>query len=181
MISENALGDIIRRRLRAPSSKVQIEGLGSFCKKTDGGILFEPHRQPRVFLAYVVEDKPAVARLYENLVHLGFQPWMDCQKLLPGQNWPRAIEQAIQISDFFVPCLSSHSVKKKGTFQAELRFALECARRVPLDQPYLVPVRLEDCKVPSRIMQEFHYVDLFPDWEAGLGKLTKTLRSSVSS
>lgn len=181
MIDERTLGDVILRKLRSSHGPVEIDGLGSFCKNAAGGILFQPTQKPRVFLAYVVEDQPAVARLYDDLVRLGFDPWMDSQKLLPGQNWPRAIEQAIQISDFFVPCLSKRSVKKRGTFQAELRFALECARRVPLDQPYLVPVRLEECKVPSRITQEFQYVDLFPDWRRGLDRLATTLGSSVFS
>jgi len=57
---------------------------------------------------------------------------MDTRKLVPGQNWPRAIETAIENSDLFIACFSTNSVRKKGGFQAEIRYALDCARQIPL-------------------------------------------------
>src|SRR5205814_850416 len=110
-------------------------------------------------------------RLYSALEENGFAPWMDRRKLMPGQNWARAIEEAIETSDFFVPCFSCHSVTKKGGFQAEIRYALECARRVPLDDVFIVPVRLDQCRVPARIQRELQYIDLFPRWASGLRRL----------
>ena len=92
-------------------------------------------------------------------------------KLLPGQNWPRAIESAIETSDFFIACFSENSVGKRGGFQAEIRYALDCARRVPLDEIFLVPVRLDDCRVPRPIRNELQYIDLFPDWTLGVRRL----------
>ena len=62
-------------------------------------------------------------------------------------------------------------MSKKGGFQAEIRYALECARRVPLDEIFIVPVRLDDCRVPARIQKELQYIDLFPDWTNGLRRL----------
>ena len=64
---------------------------------------------------------------------------MDEHKLLPGQNWPRAIESAIETSDFFLACYSANSVNKKGGFQAEIRYALDCARQIPLEEIFIVP------------------------------------------
>jgi hypothetical protein len=46
---------------------------------------------------------------------------------------------------------------------------------MPLDQIYLIPVRLEECPVPSLISREIHYVDLFPDWEAGLRRVVSAV------
>ena len=68
-------------------------------------------------------------------------------------------------------CFSRNSVSKKGGFQAEIRYALECARRVPLDEIFMIPVRLDDCPVPARIQKELQYIDLFPDWARGLRRL----------
>lgn len=101
---------------------------------------------------------------------------MDKQKLLPGQNWPRAIEHAIEASDFFVACFSQRAVSKRGQFQAELRYALDCAARLPLEQIYLIPVRLEECQVPLRISRQFQYLDLFPDWDKGARRLAAAMR-----
>jgi len=154
--------------------EVEIDGLGTF-HPDPSGFRFEPP-PPRVFLAYGCEDRQAVSRLYDELRQSGFGPWMDVRRLLPGQNWPRAIENAIDTADFFVPCFSRRSVAKRGGFQAELRYALDCARRVPLDSIYLVPLRLDDCRVPRVIQREFQYIDLFPDWENGTSRLKQVLR-----
>ena len=107
----------------------------------------------------------------------GFNPWMDIRKLLPGQNWPRAIENAIEIADFFVACFSSTSVNKRGGFQAEIRYALDCARRAPLDDIFMVPVRLDACRVPRAIQREIQYLDLYPDWPKGVRRLAATLQT----
>ena len=43
----------------------------------------------------MVEDAPAVDRLYSALEENGFAPWMDRRKLMPGQNW-EAFQQVFQ-------------------------------------------------------------------------------------
>ena len=47
---------------------------------------------------------------------------------------------------------------------------------MPLEEVYFLPVRLEECAVPPRIKREFQYVDLFPDWDAGIERLAETIR-----
>jgi len=160
----------------ADGKTVEIDGLGVFRPDPVEGFRFEPRGLPQVFIAYVKEDEPIAARLYRELEAAGFSPWMDVRKLLAGQNWPRAIESAIDGSDFFVACFSGNSVKKKGGFQAEIRYALDCARQIPLEEIFLVPVRFGPCRVPRSIQRELQYVDLFPDWLEGLVNLVATLR-----
>lgn len=160
----------------AAGHAVEIDGLGTFHPDARRGFRFEPRRQARVFLAYVTEDAAEAGRLADALEAEGFGVWMDVRKLLAGQNWPRAIENAIETSDFFVACFSSHSVNKRGGFQAEVRYALDCARRVPLDEIFIAPVRFDECPVPARIQRELQYVDLFPNWEGGIRKLAEMLR-----
>jgi hypothetical protein len=163
----------------AEGKSVEIDGLGIFYPDARRGFRFVPRALPQVFIAYGAEDEPMAARLYEDLNRDGFRPWMDVRKLLAGQNWPRAIEAAIESSDFFVACFSGNSVRKKGGFQSELRYALDCARRVPLDEIYIVPLRLDDCAVPRIIQHELQYIDLFPDWDAGVDRLLAMLRREV--
>lgn len=170
------LAQIVIRGLAA-GHPVEIDGLGVFHPDPTAGCRFEPITAPRVFLAYAKEDAASVERLYDDLEAAGFRPWMDIRKLLPGQNWPRAIESAIENSDFFVACFSSASVDKRGGFQAEIRYALDCARHLPLDEIFLVPVRLDPCRVPRSIQREFQYVDLFPDWADGILRVVATLQS----
>ncbi len=160
----------------AKGKAVEIDGLGVFYPDAVQGCRFEPRRTPQVFVAYAKEDLALADRLSDSLEAAGFVPWMDVRKLLPGQNWPRAIEAAIESSDFFVACFSRNSVDKRGGFQAEIRYALDCARRMPLDQIFVVPVRLNCCRVPRSIQREFQYVDLFPDWTDGVRQLVGMIR-----
>jgi hypothetical protein len=169
------LAELVLASLSAGHS-VEIDGLGTFYPDSARGFRFRAHPQPKVFVAYVREDAAAAERLYDGLAHAGFSPWMDTRKLLPGQNWPRAIELAIESADFFVACFSSHSVDKRGGFQAEIRYALDCARRLPLDDIFLLPVRFDNCRVPLPIQREWHYIDLFPDWARGFDRLAATIR-----
>jgi hypothetical protein len=166
---------IVRRCLERGGA-VQIDGLGAFRPEADGGFVFVPQMRPKVFLGYAVEDRVQAERLFDDLLRSGVDPWLDTKKLLPGQNWPRAIEQAISVSDFFVACFSRRSIPKRGHFQSELRYALDCANRLPLDEVYLIPVRIEECRVPARVQQEFQYVDLFPNWEKAVQRIVTMIR-----
>ncbi len=172
--SSTEIARIVRRCLERGGT-VEIDGLGAF-RPDAGSFVFVPRLRPKVFLGYAVEDREAAERLFDDLERAGLDPWLDTRKLLPGQNWPRAIEQAIAISDFFVACFSQRSVPKRGHFQSELRYALDCATRLPLDEVFLIPARLEECRVPARVQREFHYVDLFPSWERGVQRILSMIR-----
>ncbi len=177
--SSEQVARLVRQSLEEGAS-VEIDGLGVFRPSPGGRFEFVPQTNPQVFLAYVEEDYALVHRLYLQLRAAGYEPWLDKKKLLPGQNWPRAIEQAIEISSFFLPCFSNRAGGKRGHFQAELRYALDCAARQPLDDVYIIPVRLEECPVPPRIRRELQYVDLFPDWDRGLRRILETMENQKS-
>lgn len=172
---ERALLQLIDRHLREGAS-VEIDGLGAFEYDNDHRIVLRLSGDPMVFLAYAQEDRPKVKKLYAQLQQAGLEPWMDCKKLLPGQNWPRAIEHSIELCDFFLGCFSTDSITKRGHFQSELAFALNAATRLPQDHVFFVPVRLDDCELPRSIANTTHYVDLFPDWNRGVRKLIAALR-----
>jgi hypothetical protein len=159
---------------------VEIDGLGSF-SKIGRRYRFQSSDRPRVFVAYVHEDADQAGRIYDTLLSAGFDPWMDERKLLPGQNWARAIQNALETSDFAVCCFSQHSIRKRSGFQAEIRYCLECARRLPLDDMFLLPVRLDKCPVPMDVAREMQYVDLFPDWQAGINRVVEAIRQQHRS
>lgn len=161
---------IVRSALER-GARVEVDGLGTFLPGKNRGFRFVAQNKPRVFIAYVEEDLARAKKLYAAFEKHGFRPWLDKKKLMPGQNWPRSIEDAIKTSDFFVACFSRRSTTKRGSFHSELRYALSCASTVPLDEIFFIPVRFEKCVVPPRVSRKIQYVDLFPDWDAGLAKI----------
>jgi hypothetical protein len=167
---------VLRETLERGES-VEIDGLGTLSPGGKNGFRFVAQNQPRVFIAYVEEDLAFAKKLYRAFEESGFRPWLDKKRLLPGQNWPRAIETAIQTSDFFVACFSRRATSKRGSFHSELRYALFCAAKVPLDEIFLIPLRLDDCVVPNRISKQIQYLDLFPDWVTGVGRLIAVIKA----
>jgi len=180
MPEQEAIAQLLREALERGAS-VEIDGLGIFRHSVRDGLSFESTSLPQVFIAYVEEDAALADRLYDAFSNSGFSPWMDRRRLMPGQNWPRAIQDAMETSDFVVACFSTLSVRKKGGFQAEIRYALDCAALVPLDEIFLVPVRLNECSIPTQIRRMTQYVDLFPDWNHGFDRILRILRTQVAS
>jgi chromosomal replication initiation ATPase DnaA len=130
-------------------------------------------RPLHVFLCHASSDKPAVTRLYERLISDGIDAWLDKEKLIPGQDWQIEIPKAVKNSDIVIVCLSSQSVTKEGFVQKELKFSLDVADEKPDGTIFLIPARLEDCKVPERI-KKYQWVDLFLD--DGYEQLFKALQ-----
>ena len=174
--TRDRIAEIVREAL-ANGKMVEIEGLGRF-RETNDVREFDPQTVAQVFVAYAAEDLPHARRLCDALRKHRCSPWLDKEKLLAGQNWPQALEHAIDVSDVFVACFSRRSVGKRGMFQQEIRHALECARKRPLDDPFVMPVRFEECAVPRRIAEHLQYVDLFPDWDKGVRKLVRAIRKA---
>ena len=182
MTERTAIAEIVRKALEAGQT-VEIDGLGTF-QASERGYEFLPQTRPEVFIAYVAEDLAPARRLCEALRAEGCSPWLDKDKLLPGQNWPRAIERGIEVSDAFVACFSKRSVLKRGQFQSELRYAPDCARKrvAGADNPeavFVIPVRFEECAVPRRVSDQVQYVDLFPDWDKGVRRVAKAIRRTA--
>jgi len=126
----------------------------------------------QIFLCHASEDKEAVRTLYRKLLEPGFAPWLDEEKLLPGQDWDAEITKAIRASDVVLVCLSQRS-EKRGYMQKEIVRALDVADEQPEGTIFLIPVRLEDCSVPERL-RRWQWVNLFQD--DGFERLQASLR-----
>lgn len=119
-------------------------------------------RKLRVFLCHASQDKPVVRELYQRLNAEGWiDPWLDEEKLLPGQDWDMEIEKAVEAADVVVVCVSSRSVTKEGYIQREIKFALDIALEKPEGTIFIIPLRLDDCDIPRRL-RSWQYVDYFP-------------------
>lgn len=112
-----------------------------------------------VFLCHASDDKHVVRELYEALQRDGFDPWLDEENLLPGQDWNYEISRAVRDSDVVIVCLSEDSVGKTGYIQKEIRFALDVADEQPEGAIFIIPVKLEECDVPVRL-SHWHWVNL---------------------
>ncbi len=119
-------------------------------------------RKLRVFLCHSSQDKPIVREIYQRLSSEGWiDPWLDEEKLLPGQNWDMEIEKAVEAADVVIVCISSNSASKEGYIQRELKFVLDIALEKPEGTIFIVPLKLDDCELPRRL-RSWQYVNYFP-------------------
>jgi hypothetical protein len=138
-----------------------------------------PTRALKVFLCHSSADKPVVRKLYQRLyAKQGIDPWLDEAKLLPGEKWDLEITKAVKESDVVIVCISKDSVSKEGYVQKEMKHALDIANEKPDDTIFIVPLRLEECKVPERLIQ-WHWLNYFE--EGAFDKLMDSLRKRAQT
>lgn len=130
------------------------------------------HQVPgHVFISYVREDSPYVDRLQHMLEAAGVPVWRDTADLWPGENWQIKIRHAITENALvFIACFSVNSLaRRKGWHNEELVLAIEQLRQRNPDEPWLIPVRFDDCDIPDRdigggrTLASIQRADLFGD------------------
>lgn len=107
--------------------------------------------QIKVFLCYAHPDRRLALELYNFLVELGVDTWIDVEKLVPGENWEIEISKSIRDSDLVLVCLSKNSVDREGFVQKEIRKSLDIADKKIDGAIYIVPVLFEDCNIPQKL------------------------------
>lgn len=127
----------ISRQLRIVSKNTEIQSIAI---------------SPKVFISYAREDLNIAKQIHTFLKQNNLTPWLDKLDLLPGQDWELEIQKAIEASDYILICLSRHSVTKRGYIQKEFRKALSVLETIPEGDIYIVPIRLEECEVPSAFL-----------------------------
>lgn len=121
------------------------------------------------FISYGREDSRAVDSLAGALESAGIHVWRDTANLWPGQDWRERIRHAITSNSLvFIACFSTASLGRAGSFQnEEITLAIEEIHNRPVAEPWIIPVRLDDCQIPdhdiggSRTLRSIQHADLF--------------------
>jgi formylglycine-generating enzyme required for sulfatase activity len=132
----------------------------------------------RLFLCHASEDKAQVREVYHRLRAIaGFEPWLDEEDLLPGQEWAREIPRALQTSDFILIFLSRNSVAKRGYVQREMKLALDAWQELPEGTIHTIPVRIDECDVPDSF-RRYHWGNLFES--TGFDRVVRAIRAELA-
>lgn len=130
----------------------------------------------QVFFCYAPDDRKQVESWYRQLQDAGLNPWMESKDMLGGQVRESVTQQTIRESDFLLVFLTRRAINTSGPFHKALRQALDVWQEKPEGHIYLVPLRLEDCKIPFNLHQ-FQTIDLFE--EDGWERLLRTLQAGI--
>lgn len=149
--------DITQEPISIPTAHEQSESLSSL----------------KIFLCHSSGDKIDVRDLYQRLRVEGFNPWLDEDDLLPGQEWQLEIPKVVKESDVVIVCLSRSSISKEGYVQKEIKYALDAADEKPEGTIFIIPLKLEECNFPERLSR-WQWVNLYED--KGFEKLMCSLQ-----
>ena len=157
-----------------PDAKAVIRALASHHTKSSAptGPKIPPAASSvagHAFISYVREDSQKVDRLQQALEAAGVVVWRDTANLWPGEDWRVKIRRAITDNALvFIVCFSLASISRSKSYQnEELTLAIEQIRLRPPDDPWLIPVRLDECEIPyreigaGRTITSFQHADLF--------------------
>jgi formylglycine-generating enzyme required for sulfatase activity len=132
----------------------------------------------RILLCHVSEDKAQVREVYHRLHAIGwFEPWLDEEDLLPGQDWDYEIKKALRTSDFILILLSRGSIAKRGYVQREMKLALDAWQEMPEGTIHTIPVRIDECDVPESF-RRYQWVNLF--FPNGFDRIVRAIRAEIA-
>jgi hypothetical protein len=135
----------------------------------------------KIFFVYSHKDIETATKLSLLLRGAGFRPWLDVEKLLPGQMWKKEIDRALAESGAAIILISENLFTSKYALR-ELDAVLKQFRSASVGSIPIIPVRVDDT-VPPDDFGDIQWLDLRrPDAEEQLLKgLSLITRSGQSS
>jgi hypothetical protein len=103
-----------------------------------------------IFVSYASENLDAAARLAGDLRAADLEVWFDKNTLQMGDDWARSIRRGIKECSLFMPVISRQSISeanRRRGFWREWMEADEFARGMGPDEPYIVPVVIDETRI----------------------------------
>lgn len=113
-----------------------------------------------VFISYCREDFKRVLEVRKKLEETGLSVWMGAQSLVGGEEWRKEIVGFICQADVVVPCISSTWNNRENFAYKEVSVALELENKLPKEVKFIIPARLEECKIPTKLLGDRQQADL---------------------
>lgn len=132
----------------------------------------------KIFLAHAKEDETITEELYEKLQQNGYTPWMDIKDIPAGVNWEFEIQKNFSTANIIILILSAISIEKNGYIRREINEALEKLKYHKPDDIIVIPLLVDDSKVPNYIASKIQFIDFkrADSWD----KLFRSLRLAAS-
>jgi formylglycine-generating enzyme required for sulfatase activity len=136
-------------------------------------------RKLRVFVCHGLQDKQIVHLLYERLLKEDWiEPWLDEEKLLPGQDRELNLGEVLKSTDVALVCLSKQSLDEEGGFQREIRIVVDFAKEKPENSIFIIPIRLDNCEKPQYLRSKQH-VNFFSPSDVVMEQAYLRIRKSM--
>jgi len=110
-------------------------------------------QKTKAFISYSNKDKEKVSVFASLLANNGFDVWMDVKSIKLGEHIIASISNGLDNTDLYILFISSNSNKSRW-IEEELNMAL--SKSITSGKPRIIPVLLDDCKVPNAIASRLY-------------------------
>jgi hypothetical protein len=134
--------------------------------------------RPRVFISYAREDGDLASRLFDALQKEYFDPWLDSEKLVGGEDWDKHIKQDLERSDFTLLLYSKAFCGKRDSY-VNKEVALAAERAMSVRGSFLIPLRTCEITAEERVFElgKYNEMDLRPEaFDDHVSKVISTMR-----
>ncbi len=147
----------------------------------------ETQRSGHVFVSYVKEDFDQIKKICDFLEKHDINVWLDKNKIKPGEDWQIAISKAIDAGIFFIACFSTSYYQKSKVARyvnEEINLAIDKLRKMPDDQIWFIPVKLDECEIPyfeirrNKTLESKQFVQLAKNWENGMRAVVDVIQNN---
>lgn len=133
----------------------------------------------RIFIIHSHKDKDTARDITAMLRDMGYNPWLDEEEIVPGQNWNKAIRQAIENSSVALFLASPNTNEKESSVFSEVKAAREVLRAHDEAHSPIIPVLLsEEAELPKELA-EIHAVKFYES--DGKNQLDKGLKYLINN
>jgi hypothetical protein len=178
--------DTILYYQRGTRVEVEDADVGSFLEMlakrlaSEGGVAAQAApigTAPRVFISYAREDVDLASRVFSALHQAHFDPWLDRNDLVGGEDWDQHIESELQATDFTLVLYTPAFCRKVDSY---VNKELNLARRRALNVrgSFLIPLRTQDIAPEDRVRElgEYNDVELRPQaFDEDMAKLVSLM------
>ena len=121
--------------------------------------------EPYAFISYARRDRVFVDKLAADLQQAGIRIWRDTEQIQPGQQWQRAIEDALTNAVALLYVASEQSSSSVWMERELLGFFKT--------RKFIIPVIIDDAGAEALPLElrQFQWVDFRKSYDDGLRKL----------
>ena len=130
----------------------------------------------KIFISYSSTDNACAMLIKEELVKIGFDVWMDSEKIRPGDSIAASITDGLSASDYLIILISENS-NKSVWVKREISIAFDLIKTKNLS---VIPVLLSNTEVPFEF-RGLLYIDARKSFAAGLARLSDFFQAQGSS
>lgn len=107
----------------------------------------------KIFLGYPSERAEIAREIYEFLKTHDNDVWYDKASLVGGDDWDRERLAAQKDADLVVHLISVEVLTRSGVVNREIKQTLKFAEDQPFGTTYVVPIRLDDLRMPDELLR----------------------------